>query len=368
MSLEGRLRELGLPEVLQLLTLSRKTGILHLEAPLLGRAARIHLSGGAVTDARLWARIHEVEPPLIPRMANEAREVEAIVLNLLLWHDGAFRFVAGESQASANLALRLSAESILVQAAQRAEVWERIAAWVPDARVIMDFADVEPLQLPLLRLAPQQWEILTRVDGTRDLTALAESLQRDLLEVAEAVAGLVEAGVLRSRENVAVPRRNSTPPAVFAIPLVAGSDIDDDPPARRAPTVADEDLWIPHVVYDEPDDPALPDDNSLFDPMRLGVQMPDGMPRRHTPLAPMRAVASPTGEPSISRESSRWPAPDMDGATLCSLGDEAARGGDLAGALVFWNAALRAPEPVANTERVREVIALATRLHGLLRP
>jgi hypothetical protein len=53
MSLEGQLRELGLPEVLQLLSLSRKSGTLHVRAPLQGRAAflRITQGGGRRRDA-----------------------------------------------------------------------------------------------------------------------------------------------------------------------------------------------------------------------------------------------------------------------------------------------------------------------------
>ena len=65
-----------------------------------------------------------------------------------------------------------------LEAAQRAEVWSRIEDRVPHSRVVPAFVDVEPQQLPLLRLAPAQWEILTRVDGQRDLLMLAESLGR----------------------------------------------------------------------------------------------------------------------------------------------------------------------------------------------
>jgi hypothetical protein len=53
---------------------------------------------------------------------------------------------------------------------------------------------------------------------------------------------------------------------------------------------------------------------------------------------------------------------------MCQRGDDLARAGDLIGAMAQWNAALRAPELLPNAERVREVVALATRLHALLFP
>jgi len=48
------------------------------------------------------------------------------------------------------------------------------------------------------------------------------------------------------------------------------------------------------------------------------------------------------------------------------LGDERARVGDLLGAITYWQAALRAAVPVADPDRVREVVALASRLHTML--
>jgi hypothetical protein len=54
--------------------------------------------------------------------------------------------------------------------------------------------------------------------------------------------------------------------------------------------------------------------------------------------------------------------------TLCQQGDDMARAGDLVGAMAHWNAALRAPDPLPNAERVREAVALAARLHALLFP
>jgi hypothetical protein len=58
----------------------------------------------------------------------------------------------------------------------------------------------------------------------------------------------------------------------------------------------------------------------------------------------------------------------VDAASLCRLGDEAARRGDFASAMMHWNEALRVPEPFADAPRVREALALTTQLHALLHP
>ncbi len=360
MSLEGRLRDLRLAEVLQLLALSRKSGVLQLDAPLHGRRAAVHLQQGSVVNAGLWTP-DDARGALRARTAGDAREVEAVVLDLLRWRDGSFRFVPAHEQEPTGASIRLAIEPLLIEAARRDDVWARIEDRVPHARVVPAFVEVEAQQLPLLRLAPAQWELLTRVDGERDLAMLAESLGRDLLEVAEQVHGLIGAGLLALREGPVAPRRNPTPPAMAAIPAPEGRTMAGD-------------LWIPAASHTRhsstaSDETTLPlEEDSLFDPVEMGVISPDGLPSRRTPWMTPPPVASRAAEPSLPRGETAGIAPRADAISLCRLGDEAARRGDFAGAMTHWNAALRVPEPFADADRVREAVALAARLHALLHP
>lgn len=354
MSLEGRLRDLSLTEVLQLLSLGRKSGSLHCHAPLQGRHARLVFSHGAIVDAVVTGSAIGMLDARPNRRAEDTKAVEDAVLDVLLWRDGTFRFAAGEMPATLP-GIRLAVEPILIEGAQRAEVWGRIEARVPHARVIPAFVDIEPQQLPLLRLTPPQWEILTGVDGERDLMTLAASMQRELSEVAELVHDLIGAGLLTLREGLAVPRRNPTPPAVPAFippPVLA-------PDHQSAAEASGEDDGL---------------EDSLFDPLTLDIGSAYHVTShvtvpRHTPPATSAApVALAPAEPSISRAQDGADISAMDGPMLGRHGDQLARRGDLAGALAYWNAALRAPVPVADAERIREAVALAARLHALLHP
>ncbi len=363
MSLEGRLRDLGPLELCQMLATSRKTGVLVVHAPLHARAAEIRFLRGTVVDASQWPIDPSAPDALMPRaspVTADARTVQTCVLDLLTWRDGDFRFVAEDAATKLHTSVRISLEPLLVEAAQRAEVWERVADRVVHPRVIPAFLDVEPQQLPLLRLVPQEWEVLTRVDGRRDLTALADVLGRDLLDIAQIVHGLIGAGLLTLREPGSAPRRHPTPPAQSVV----------DPSPDFAGQTGD--LWIPAAEHrlTPPDEAALEDD-SIFDPVSFGVLSADGMPRcgSHANDAGIPAsVASSATEPSEEQSATRWPTPNMDAMSLCVYGDDAARSGDLAGALTFWSAALRSVEPPADADRIREAIALAARLHALLHP
>ena len=390
MSLEGRLRELGLPEVLQLLGLSRKTGTLRLRAQVQGRAAFVRLTGGAVVDAAQWrlADVPEgVEAVGLATSASAARAVEGCVLDLLTWRDGDFRFTPDDG-APVPSPVRIAVDMLLVASAQQAESWERLGDRIPHAHVVPAFVDVEPQQLPLLRLVPQEWEILTRVDGNRDLTELAVVLGRELLDVAEIVHGLIGSGLLALREAERAPRRNPTPPTGAPLhegtstpPAAASAAIAPAPAPAPVPATRSTDLWIPdrEPAGDSRDDPTS-DEDTLFDPVELGVFTADGLPRRRTAphgagaIPPSRETTAPElvaptlAETSVQRGEATWPLEGMDAPTLCLHGDVAARRGDLAGALAFWSAALRSEASLADADRIREAIALAARLHALLHP
>ncbi len=385
MSLEGRLRDLGLPEVCQLLGSSRKSGTLQVRAPLQAHAAELRFVQGAIADAVSWP----LEPSsgagafqrAIPEL-TDVRSVEAVVLDVLTWREGEFEFVAENGDARSTSPIRLAVDSLLVEAAHRSEVWERVKDRVPGAHVVPAFVDIDPQQLPLLRLVPQEWELLTRVDGRRDLAALASVLGRPLLDVAEIAHALIGAGVLALRVMPVPPRRHPTPPA--------------------RPVV---ETWIPsHAELRSADDP---DDDAVFDPVAAGVIDRDGMPSRQTPaqgpaavgrgsepapdgasgpfdviaatarvlqtasnleISIDEAVASVLPQQSLSQRDAPRPALDMDAASLCEHGDDAARSGDLAAALTWWSAALRMDAAAVDADRVREAIALAARLHALLHP
>lgn len=376
MSLEGRLRELALPEVLQLLGLSRKTGTLQLRAQVQGRAAFIRLANGAVVDSEQW-RLDgddEVFPSGLASSSNGSKAVQGCVLDLLTWHDGDFRFLPAETSPPVS-PVRLAVESLLVEAAQRAESWSRLADRIAHAHVVPAFVDVEPQQLPLLRLVPQEWEILTRVDGTRDLTELATVLGRELLDVADIVHGLIGSGLLTLRASERAPRRHPTPPIGHVVTSAIANAIPRDVDCQVG------DLWIPSRDGELEASSGPADDDSMFDPVEVGVMSAEGLPRRrttpfgsaiirdHTPSEIVTAtVASPVTETSLPRGEASWPVPGMDVTTLCSHGDNAARRGDLAAALTYWTAALRSEVTIVDADRLREAIALAARLHALLHP
>ncbi|MBC8088978.1 MAG: DUF4388 domain-containing protein [Phycisphaerae bacterium] len=325
MGLEGNLRELALQEVLQLLAHTRKTGNLCISAPLAGLSACIVFENGAVVDATIDGLPPEDGLMSVNGKPDRSRAVESAVLELLGWQDGTFTFVPRvDRSARAATGVRLNTDVLLMEGARRVDAWSRLGDRIPNARVVPGFVGADSRHLPLLNLLPQQWEVLTGVDGQRDILALSKVLGRDLLETAEIVYELLETGLLRVVNLTAVAATHATPPSSVALR-------DSD---------AQVDLWVP----EESAGSGAFHDDDIFDPIRVGVITPDGLPRLRTPTRANVVLV----------------------AHQRQLGDEAARRGDLAGALSHWSTVLDTNRDGPDADHAREAMALANRLSELL--
>jgi len=386
MSLEGTIRDLGLHEVGQLLSLSRKSGTLAVSSLLRGCSAWIRFADGAMVDAG-------VDTPLSPGEATAAATagtraaIEAVVLDVLAWREGRFVFRPEANGAASASRVRIPTDAMLVESARRDDAWQQIADRVTHADVVPSFVDVEPKALPLLRLVPQEWEVLTRVDGQRSLRTLAQLLRRDVLEVAGIVHGLIGTGLLTVPDGSVL--RRVTTPENSGLPTLADIELPAPRVAGRVPEgrAEAEELWVPATaemaVFDSDHDDS---DDVVFDPLRAGLLTPHGSPRvaltgfpptsssfinsasTVTPPASWHVASGPM-EPSspesrIHNETLRpiYPLP------LLAQGDEAARRGDFESALTCWSQFLRQPGSNGDADRVREAIGLTARLQALLYP
>ena len=254
MAIEGPLRELGIHDVFQLLDLSRKTGVLRVSSDLRDDEGIVYFEGGRVVHARIRSNVTPLELLLLQSgkiaeddlAAARARrvngradaelvdllvedgvvtmkeverqlrlQIESVVFELMSWREGFFSF---EERAAAEIGrmrearIRISTESLLMEGARRIDEWSRIADKVPSLAVVPVLAPVhEEVPASQLDLLPSEWEVLSMIDGTRDLRAIAASLGRGEFEVAKVVYGLVTTGVVEAR-----------PPEPSAVPVADG--------------------------------------------------------------------------------------------------------------------------------------------------
>jgi Domain of unknown function (DUF4388) len=247
MAIEGPLRELGIHDVFQLLDLSRKTGVLRVSSDLREDEGRVFFDNGRVVQAAIRSKGAQLEDILLQagrvteddvaeaRLRIETRgectavadeliamavttpkeverqlrlQIESVVFELMSWREGFFSFEERpREEMPRDTRITVSTESLLMEGARRIDEWSRIADKVPNLSMIPELAPISDeragttngLGGAMLDLLPHEWQVLTMIDGGRDLRAIAAAMGRDEFEIAKVAYGLVATAIIALR-------------------------------------------------------------------------------------------------------------------------------------------------------------------------
>jgi tetratricopeptide (TPR) repeat protein len=241
MSIEGALAELSLQDVLQLLELAHKTGVLTIRSDQLNDEAIVHFTRGAIVFAvrrRSTRRLgqlliragkltqREVDRALELQRLDPSRRLAEILLEMgsiteeeleqqlrfqmeetiyevMPWADGYFKFEERKELADQRLLARVRVESLLMEGARRIDEWARLEARISGPDAVPCLASTADTESAPLDLRSHEWEVLAHIDGERDIRHIAADLGRSAFDVAKTVYGLVSMGVLEVAESEA---------------------------------------------------------------------------------------------------------------------------------------------------------------------
>jgi hypothetical protein len=144
-----------------------------------------------------------------------------VIFELLSWREGFFRFEDGATPEHEGSIANISTESLLMEGARRIDEWSRIADRVPSLQCVPVIADVAEGESPKMDLLPGEWEVLTAIDGTKDLRQISEALVRSDFDIAKIVYGLVSTGVVELKVPGGRPSRRSTTRVLTPVGQVA---------------------------------------------------------------------------------------------------------------------------------------------------
>lgn len=239
MAIEGPLQELSIQDVLQLLDLAHKTGVLTIRSESLDDEAIVHFSKGAIVFAvrrrstrRLGQMLirsgkltqRELDSALEQQRRDPTRRLAEILLEMgsiseeelekqlrfqmeetiyevMAWTEGYFKFEERAEIAQNRLLARVRVESLLMEGARRIDEWTRLESKIPGADAIPILAPHKEGESTPLELRPEEWEVLAEIDGERDLGQISADLGRSSFEIAKVIFGLVSMGVVQVQER-----------------------------------------------------------------------------------------------------------------------------------------------------------------------
>ena len=231
MAIKGSLKEASLPDVLQLLSMGKKTGCLSVThrnnfgniyfdkgrisyASIVNRRDRLGdmlVKNGVITqaqldqavalqvkqrDKRLGELLVELESLSREQLHQFIRiQIEEAVYYLFTWNQGTFNFEADVEPEEQDLIVSINPESLLLEGARRVDEWSLIEKKISGFDLIFE-VDQQKAKSSDVDLTPEQRAVLDLVDGRRDITQIIDESGLVEFEVGKALYGLVTAGFI----------------------------------------------------------------------------------------------------------------------------------------------------------------------------
>jgi len=240
LALTGTLREFGLVDLLSLVRVTRKSGILaiHSQAEALdlyfrdGRLIRFTTSANRLDLGDLLVRAGKAtreqvaatpEAGLSSERAASTAVMEATGLSraellalctaeagkligqALMWHDGDFAFRDRVEVPDDAITFDLDVGGLIEGLRSRQDQWRVLRSVLPHLHYRLRFPAARRPRLEPLMLSPVEWSVVTQIGSASTLDEIRERLNLDEFQIRQSVQRLVSEGLLEIEEAPAEP-------------------------------------------------------------------------------------------------------------------------------------------------------------------
>ena len=176
MALQGSLSELSLPDVIQMVSVSGKTGVFSVARQ--DELGKIFLRDGQIVDAVVGAL-----------------RGDNAVYEMAIWAEGDFTFNPGEE--TETVTIHLSNANLMMEAARRLDEWRVLSRKIPSLDLIPFFTSGD--QSDQVTLSPHEWILVTRIDNEHTIEEIAEQLHWSAFDVSKLLFGMITSGLVALR-------------------------------------------------------------------------------------------------------------------------------------------------------------------------
>lgn len=180
MAFQGSLKELPLPDIIQLVSVSGKTGLFSLRGNN-DVTGEIYLRGGHIVHAH----------------SGDLQGEEAMY-ELAIWPEGDFVFTPG--QETEITTIQKSNTNLLMEAARRIDEWQILSKRIPSTRLVPVFT--QQATTTSVSLTPQEWALICKIDERRTIEEVAVGLGMSPFEACKLLYGLITSGLVSLNEDL----------------------------------------------------------------------------------------------------------------------------------------------------------------------
>lgn len=188
MSLQGSLKHLHLADVIQLISVSGKTGMFHLKKE--DHVGQIYLKDGNIVHAEV----------------DEIKGEEA-VYELAIWSEGEFNFEPDVEPSVRTISKTNT--NLLMEAARRLDEWRVLSKKIPSLDLIPEFVVDQNQDRGQIQLTTSEWLILSKINGKQDIRTISKNCNLAVFDVSKVLYGLVTHGLVSLKNPISSPPPHS---------------------------------------------------------------------------------------------------------------------------------------------------------------
>jgi hypothetical protein len=236
--LQGNLREFNLPNILQLVKMSAKTGSLSIQrekewgkiffnqgqiyyafsAPQTMPLGERLVKAGKITPAQLKEALAVqasskrsgrlgmilLETGAIDKAALETavkEQIEDAAFNFFSWTEGDFEFTADETVDNEDIVVEMNVENVIMEGCRRIDEWELIFDQLGSLERVPHLSWDESLEeRGEVKLTADEWRVICQMDGRRDINTVLKDSGLDRFHSAKVIYSLFSSGLLTVSE------------------------------------------------------------------------------------------------------------------------------------------------------------------------
>ncbi len=257
MALKGNLRDFSTTQLLNLINLARKTGLLVIESKngtahvffkegkLVyatyggqdGRLTSMLVRAGKLTDAQAHKINEQPEARndkelgalLIQAGQMSQNDIVAsvksyvldVVYRLFSWVDGTFRFEPSQLPPHDRIVVKVDLENVIMEGSRRIKEIERLREELPDLDVALRFTDRPDARLRNINLSVEEWRVVSFINPKNTMRQIAQANNMSDFQIRKIIYGMLQAGLVelatlsgRVPQPAAQPAAAPVPPRV----------------------------------------------------------------------------------------------------------------------------------------------------------
>jgi hypothetical protein len=241
MALKGNLRDFSLIQLLNLVNLAHKSGVMVIEGQ--SDEAKIYFKEGKLSYARLgreennllavlqrYQKITDAQQQILKEKSDQMNDKELglmlvnaqylcqrdiidtlkgyfvdVIRRLFGWQEGYFYFDPDQTIPDNFIPVKLELESMIVEGTRQMKEWEMLQEEIPSLEMSLKFTERPGANIRKVNLSVDEWRVVSYVNPRNTMHQISDTIKVDDLKMRKIVFSLLQAGLVELVRPGGVP-------------------------------------------------------------------------------------------------------------------------------------------------------------------